>query len=334
MLEEIGELVLPMARFYIPDIRWHVPDIFAWLCATSTRMSSKSLDQIVWGKFSKGCPRCKKRKGCTCQDVGPAISGPSTSAAEPAELFDLPRPENLDAWQAFFGELYGPANVNSEPLLLLGRLTEDVGRVSRLLRLRETGEPVESLLASIFAWLCGICNRYSASYGSKETTFRLSETVYEKYKDQCAKCHSRPCSCKLPLRRVFICWPLGLRDAGQSLAAHIAERAQVAIRQAEFTERAHPLSELQTLLHDSEHADAFVALIDAGDSRELFAAVLSALRDKGAADLFLTSRKTPKGLDNPLWILEESLPVVGFTSNGDLAQAFDDWVATRYEGAK
>jgi hypothetical protein len=335
MLEEIGELVVPMARFYIPDIRWHLPDIFAWLCSASRRLSSKSLDTIVWEKFGKGCPHCKKHSECTCQDVGAAISTAETGIGRtaPAELFDLHQPENLDAWQTFFGNLYGRRNLNSEPLFLLGRLTEDVGRVSRMLRLRQEGEPVESMLASIFAWLCGICNRYSASYG-KETAFRLSEIVYEKYKDECAACHARPCTCKTPLQRVFMCWPLSLHDAGQSLCGHIQTLKGVAVVQAEFTEKAYAFSELLRLSDASEHADAYVALVESGDTCQLFATVLGAARNKGSENLFIAAKRTAQGLNAPTWALEQPLSMVPFNDVSELFSAFDDWLAPRFKLTK
>lgn len=333
MLEEIGELVVPMARFYIPDIQWQLPDIFAWLCAAATKISPTSLDDIVWAKFQKGCPRCKRYEDCSCPDVGQAISGTQLSEATGSRtgLFDVPKPSCLGEWQEFFGRLYGLRNVSSEPLFLLGRLTEDVGEVSRRLRLKRPNEEIEPRLASIFAWLCGICNRYSASYG-EDNAFRLSEITYKKYHDTCAKCHESPCKCSLPLRTVFVSWPKSLREFAEILCTQIKQELGLEVTTAELPDTQPTFSVMLEVLRDIGKADACVVLMEGSAGLSTYLATLHASSTKGIENVILAARGNVHREASANALLREfssERAVSEFSNAEDLVSTVSSWLSAR-----
>ena len=289
MLEEIGELVVPMARIFISEIQWELPDIFAWLCATASRVSQRSLDEIVWAKFNGGCPGCGKYKDCSCPDLGAAISSNSSNEPQTGQtsFFDIQRPSSVDGWQEFFGNMYGKRNADSQPLFLLGRLTEDVGRISRSLRLKHSYSDIEPRLASIFAWLCGICNRYSASYSTTDVSaFRLSGIMYEKYHDSCAKCHHSPCNCRLPLRRVAVIYPDSQESSGRQVCSQIEQELHLECRVIALSSGIAGLGDRMSLLHEIGQSEVSVILI--GEARGLTAeSITYSVALKGKDNTFL-----------------------------------------------
>lgn len=200
MIEEVSELVQPVQNQKFGEIENELPDLFAWMMAFTHEMEI-DLQSGLWEKFESGCPSCGKSTGCTCllEDDHPGIS-----KAKKEDIQDFRKePETLDEWQTYFREIYGEANDELPPNFLLSKLVEDIGLVSKALRRKESKDEIIWRLSSVFAWLIGLCNRYS-SPGSGE--FKLREIVGEKYDARCPKCARRPCEC-VYLTDVFISFP-------------------------------------------------------------------------------------------------------------------------------
>ena len=197
MIEEVAELVEPMEKEKIREIENGIPDLFAWLLAYTSK-SDVNLQTLTWQKFERGCPGCGQARDCTCG----LRENHRTKPSKRDLAVDSYRrePSTLDEWQGFFRELYGLTNEQQRPLSLLTKLTQDIGGVARLLRKRAGVDEVNWKVASVFAWLLAICNRYSAT-GTGE--FKLSELVWKKYESRCPACTQRPCKCVL-LGSIFI----------------------------------------------------------------------------------------------------------------------------------
>lgn len=336
MLEEIGELVVPMAHISFSRIQWELPDIFAWLCAAATRLSDTSLDDVVWAKFRGGCPGCGKYEDCSCPDVGAAISSSVFSQTEPKQpaLFHVSQPACVDEWQEFFGKMYGKRNADTQPLFLLGRLTEDVGRISRSLRLRRPAAETEPRLASIFAWLCGICHRYSATYAAADgSSFRLSLIMYEKYRDTCAKCHQVPCACKLPLRTVAFVWPEDLKAFGVAACTLIEKNLRLDCVRVQLEAGSRHLGARVSLMRAIESADVCIALVG-GCGEGVAEAVAFALSRKGQDSILLTPLALPEREDSATELIrefQEHRASVEFSDQDTLVSATTKWLSVRLE---
>jgi len=189
LIEEVAELVEPMEKEKIREIENGIPDLFAWLMAFARKVPIE-LQSAAWGKFRKGCPSCGMPYDCVC---GLAENGRVRQVKRELTVESFRRePATLDEWQEYFRELYGRVNEQYRPLALLTKFTQDVGNVARLLRKRAPEDLIESKVASVFAWLLAICNRYSAT-GKGE--FKLSELVWKKYEGRCPSCIRSPCKC-------------------------------------------------------------------------------------------------------------------------------------------
>ena len=223
LLEEVGELVYPIKQVHLNNIGWQLPDVFAWLCALVSKMDEHArVSNIIWTKFHKGCPGCKKIEDCSCVDIFEAIEKQIEIPKEKKSktLFELHKPNTVDDWQIFLTKIYGRRNVALDPMILLARLIEDIGDIARMIRKKESFINMHSKIASAFAWLFGICNRFSFSY-EDYMSFSLSEITWNKYSDMCAKCHSRPCECPAPISRIFISFSKELEDEEKYLKGKI-----------------------------------------------------------------------------------------------------------------
>ena len=216
LIEEVAELVEPMEKEKIREIENGIPDLFAWMMAF-TRRTQTDLQAAAWEKFRRGCPSCGMPYDCMC---GLAENGSLKPTKRDPTVESFRRePTSLDEWQTYFRELYGRANEQYRPLALLTKFTQDIGNVARLLRKRAPGDQIKSKVASVFAWLLAICNRYSAT-GKGE--FKLSELVWKKYESRCPACIHSPCKC-VRLASLFISYASELESEMNELK-RLAER--------------------------------------------------------------------------------------------------------------
>lgn len=294
MLEEIGELVLPVKQQTIQEIQWQLPDVFAWLCTLVVKSGSAKLSDTLWKKFQLGCPGCKREQDCACADIPEALDKSNLQPVTPSAQLPFGQPVTLDEWQAFFKRLYGKRNAQQDPMWLLGRMIHDIGQTSRLLRLRAPQEQIDSKLASVFAWLVGICNRYSASFPGERGELRLSEITWEKYPDYCAKCHSRPCGCHSPITRVFISFPAELKEAKDLLGQKIEEELKLRVYSFPNFSVYVPKGIMNEAFFQIAHSDAVVVLLGASFSAPVYAELLQALYHLDANRVFVAIQEVDK----------------------------------------
>lgn len=177
LIEETAELVKPILTMNIKDIRWHLADVLAWVCAFATKYNI-DLDETMFRKYVEKPPG--KPIGQTPLSTFAVIS--------------KDRPENLEDWQNLLGYLYRDENENNPPTLMLSRLMQDIGITSRKLRAREDPKEIKDKIVGVLGWTIAIANKFQIP---------LHETTWNKYSNMCWKCQSKPCKC-FKLTTLFI----------------------------------------------------------------------------------------------------------------------------------
>ncbi|MFW9997478.1 MAG: hypothetical protein ACFFD4_35890 [Candidatus Odinarchaeota archaeon] len=208
LVEETAGLVFPVIQQHPNVVKREMPDVFAWLLALCSKVDI-NLHKVTWEKYKKGCPSCGKLMDCTEAVIIDGGYGLRTD--KKISKYEIPspvvdfiqhqEPTSLDEWQDLFDMIYGKTNRVMLPHYLLIRLVEDVGFLSKMARKKESKERIAWKLASIFAWLLSLCNRYS--YSAERGKYLLSEITWMKYSNSCYKCLNSPCICT-KLQNVYI----------------------------------------------------------------------------------------------------------------------------------
>ncbi|HLD02494.1 MAG TPA: hypothetical protein VJC07_02225 [Candidatus Nanoarchaeia archaeon] len=199
IVEESGELAEDLRKEQIVSMKdsrgnsngllVNIPDIFAWICALSSRHGS--LEDMIWAKFPGMCPYCFASSNCNC-----IARKPKHSDAERAEILGTARadagnrPSTLYGFQQMLNNIYGVAN-RSKTLYEIGyHLSEEVGEVAKALRLHDRSLLLE--LADVFGWLVGMTHKLSGMTGVE---YRLDDMTWERYPARCPHCNEAICTC-------------------------------------------------------------------------------------------------------------------------------------------
>lgn len=213
MLEECGELIREARYRDKENIKWHLPDVFAWLCAYCNNNVTQ-LDEAVWNRYKNGCPVCGQPRDCACpsrkqegpfaaSSRGPKRPKKAKTESEPATQGLFP-PERwtLKNWEEYLLPIYGEKNSTLDWLELVANLTEEIGTVAKKLRLRETSDSIKQRVADVFAWVIGVFSAYKLQALTPDVEF--ADVVWSKYANICPKCRERSCRCKGPIAAVFV----------------------------------------------------------------------------------------------------------------------------------
>jgi len=208
LLEEIGELVRETRYRNRDGMKYHLPDIFAWLCAFCS-VQGFDLQQIVSDRYRGGCPWCKNVT-CLCPPGPIARSSPEQPKQQKkAKRQKATSPTLLDSiegtlgdWESRLNNIYGERNSPLEWLQLAARLTEQAGYVTKTIRLRQETEVLRQGIADVFAWSVALFNSLKATGLTQGV--ELADFVFDKYPNFCPKCRATPCACPAPVVRVFV----------------------------------------------------------------------------------------------------------------------------------
>lgn len=233
LIEETAELVKPILTLNIKDIRWHLADVVAWVCAFATKYDV-NLDEVMFGKYVQKTPGKQPRQA------------PLSTFA----VIGRGRPENLEDWQNLLNHLYRDENENIPPTLMLLRLMQDIGITSRKLRARENPREIRDKLVGILGWTIAIANKFQIP---------LHEIAWNKYSNVCWKCQSKPCGC-FKLTTLFI-----------SYSEETVEQMRVMRKLlTEFNLRAKVFEELGSAFRRNTMAEAFNAISESDGAIVLF----------------------------------------------------------------
>lgn len=336
LLEEVGELVYPIKQIHLRDIAWQISDIFAWLCAIVSKLDEKAtVSQLLWSKFRHGCPKCKRFEDCSCPDIIEALeSQVEPSIKKEATIFEPQKPRTMDDWQLFFHKIYGKKNVSVDSMMLLARLIEDIGDIAGMIRKRRTFNEISSKIASSFAWLFGICNRFSYSY-ERYLSFRLSEITWRKYPDICARCHTRPCECPTPIYRVFISYPQELNKNKEFLKQEIESKLNLKVVCFPHFENIWvPNGIMNQAFYLINTCDAAIILVGNRFSPKVYAEFLEAHYRLDKNNIFIAVKEENKKDTQTLNFIEEIKNIFiydEFLNNDELSQKIINKLKTAIE---
>ncbi len=226
-------MVKPILTLNIKDIRWHLADVVAWVCAFATKYNV-DLDEVMFDKYVQKTPG--KQPGQV----------PLSTFA----VIGRGRPENFEDWQNMLNHLYRDENENIPPTLMLLRLMQDIGITSRKLRARENPREIRDKLVGILGWTIAIANKFQIP---------LHEITWSKYSNVCWKCQSKPCGC-FKLTTLFI-----------SYSEETVEQMRVMRKLlTEFNLRAKVFEELGSAFRRNTMAEAFNAISESDGAIVLF----------------------------------------------------------------
>lgn len=206
----MSELVKPVSLEDREALAFALPDLFGWLCGYCSKVDVR-LNSILWKKFKDGCPGCHKLKDCDCPVITleetplKTIRGKrkrKTAENHPTITLYAQPPPTIEGWQELLKGLYGTRNSERKPVVLLSKLTEDIGMVAKSIRQRLDRSKVESHVSSVFAWTVALATRLKMDFLS---------IVWKKYEKGCPICFSIPCKCS-PLSSVFISYASDVED--------------------------------------------------------------------------------------------------------------------------
>ncbi len=186
---ELGSIAKDMRKGDAGSLRTNLPNLFAWLCAASSKLRIK-LSAVVWKKYPGVCPYCKKDSRCICLSE-------EKSSYDPSSLVDYreanTRPRSLEEWLAMFQTIYGNVNSIVWREQIGFHLTEEVGEVSDTI-IRGHREDFKEEIADTFAWMAAISLKIDLEFDD----FSLSQSAWERYPEKCYKCKNELCGCPRP----------------------------------------------------------------------------------------------------------------------------------------
>jgi len=208
LLEEIGELVRETRYKNRDGIKYHLPDVLAWICAFCL-IKGFDLNEIVLERYKEGCPWCKQGT-CTCppgklgytsvESIKKHRKTPKKPVFQTSMFYKSEW--TLEDWEAEFERIYGERNDLLEWLQVAARLTEQAGYVAKTIRQRQETQILKNGIADVFAWTIAVFNSLKATGLTGDIQF--ADLIFDKYPNWCPKCRSRPCKCPAPIVKVFI----------------------------------------------------------------------------------------------------------------------------------
>lgn len=168
-----------------------------WYFPLLAKMGVQSVEEIVFRKFPRVCPYCRKspHDEVNCK----LVKGTDTTVnhAEVNRYFDKNwdnRPTSLNEWQDMFQEIY-PRRVDERGRSVIG-LFEEVGELAEAVRVFEA-HPKYFLgeAADTFSYLMGIANEHKLRAAQTDLPFSFEEEFVSRYPGLCLQCGSKLCVC-------------------------------------------------------------------------------------------------------------------------------------------
>ena len=277
MLEECGELIREARYRDKKNINWHLPDVFAWLCAYCNN-NLIQLDDAVWNRYKNGCPVCGHLRNCSCpsrKQEGPLAPAPKPSKhprkekpedAQPG-LFP-PEKWTLKHWEDLLDRIYGEKNSTLDWLELAANLTEEIGIVGKKVRLRENLDVVKQRVADVFAWIIGLFIAYRSQALSGDVEF--ADILWSKYANMCPKCRERACRCKGPIAAVFISSVMDETRDERVAARDVVSSLRLVPVMFEDFRGPFPFDQQAEALRKLRESDVLVLILDKSFTRFVF----------------------------------------------------------------
>ena len=260
LIEEVAELVKPVITMDIDELKWSLPDIFAWICALANKLEI-NLNEIMIRKYVSSNP--------------PGKSG--QTKIDPYAIIGKHLPESLEDWQKYMSHLYSEENRENSPFFMLSRLVEDLGKASRILRKREDMKNFEDSIAAVLAWTIGLANKFGIDFPKE---------IWEKYPNMCHRCKSRPCRCSR-MSVIFISYCNDTKDYMESAKKLIENTLGLSVRV--FTELGPSFhrGRMVEVFNAINESDAGVIIMDRKFSRNVYAEFIEMSRALDENNIFI-----------------------------------------------
>jgi len=189
LVEEIAEIVKPVYVFNVEKIKWILPDIIASISAFADKCHI-DLGEIM-GNYIENPPRKLNLK----------------TRIKPQTIIRNEYPETFEDWQLYLAVLYRNENANIAPSTTMLKIIEDIGKISRSLRIGLDIAIVKKHLAGVLAWTITLANKFQ---------IKIDDVTYNRYPNKCGKCQSKPCKC-FGLSAMFISYTMDTTEELQSV---------------------------------------------------------------------------------------------------------------------
>jgi len=206
----------------------YMGSVFAWLCAYGSFGVADNIEDAIWRKYPTVCFYCEKPTDCVCLPwVLPGYKQQDMETRLKA-YYKRPKPKTLDDWVEMLHNIYGKRNRQLESLeAICMHLQEEIselvdgeygGSVKYGKKVYEETDYRQLELADSFGWLCAMLHKLNdlaefvephivlrlRTTHSDKIIIRLSEIVWEKYKDGCPYClekrlleNKKECICRV-----------------------------------------------------------------------------------------------------------------------------------------
>ena len=168
-----------------------------WYFPLLAKMRVKSVEELVFRKFPKVCPYCRRapHDEAACKLVRGTES--TVNHGEVLRYFEQnwpDRPRDLNGWQLMFNDIY-PRSVNENGRSSIG-LLEELGELSEAVRVFDS-HPHYFLgeAADTFSYIMGLANEHRIREAQEGRSFDFLREYISRYPGLCTQCGSQVCVC-------------------------------------------------------------------------------------------------------------------------------------------
>jgi hypothetical protein len=202
LVEVVGGLSLLGTEKEKPGIdpRTFLPKAIAWWLALCGKMGVRSVEAMLWAKFSYVCPYCRKcpHLNDPCRETKREHRGPDWGAlGEIGNANETKKPRTIIEWQRMFYDIYPTPNdpTYATPIL---RFTEEMGELAEAVRIAQVAPGYFLSEASdVFAWLMNLQNvsHSKRNLAHSQRGNDIADEFALAYPDNCRDCGGLVCTC-------------------------------------------------------------------------------------------------------------------------------------------
>jgi len=212
LTRDAGAISKAIRQGDLHTVEKYIGSVFAWLCAYASCGVTNKIENAVWRKYPTVCFYCESPEDCICLPWTIAKYKQQDMETRLKAYYEKTRPETLDSWVEMLHRIYGKRNRQLESLeAICMHFQEEIselvdgeygGFVQYGSKVYKETDYRQLEIGDSFGWLCAMLHKLNdlaefvephivsrlGAIHSDETIIRLSEIVWEKYKDGCPMC--------------------------------------------------------------------------------------------------------------------------------------------------
>ncbi len=158
--ESVGHVCEEMRKEDSAAILACLPVLFSWMTALWNNLGI-NIKEAAWFKYPGVCPYCLSKDLCSCIIMELKYNSNESSLDELRRIA-ANNPRDAVGWQAMLAKIYGRVNKINSTHAVWFHLIEEIGEVSRELRLQNY-ERLREENADMFAWFLSFCTKLRIS---------------------------------------------------------------------------------------------------------------------------------------------------------------------------